>query len=930
MDLFAKTVKNGIAKGYAIGQQQLQQHLAKQRDNNVQYGRDETSGYYGAQPSSSSNTASYSSPSQQQYQQYQHQHQHQHQQQYAAAYSYNGAPPPLPPRQYPPPQPQPNYLVQQASPNLPVNPENITPTRPDFSYCAVLPPPPPSYMPPASDEAAYPQHTPPLAFNGPNTRAYDDKSANGNERMQLHQVLSHDASVSNQPVRTNLAPVAEDFQGREPAYVRDGMGGYVLRNSSEHESLVRNQRCQESVSYDAPPTVVRPCTRAQLEPQREHTTASQPPTTEGQQTNQVVEKTEMAQEKSPEYLTPLSVEQQMSNLALGAAPELPKAESRVQKPKKRRELPPILADGPGEEVVRFCPEHRLVDYPLYWYYLKGLPNSPICTRCYADYIESTPLAENFEQKLADIDTVSSCHFRYPRIQNVIWPAALKTHSIDGLKVFLSSRLLVPNCKGRTTTTGADGVKYYSMKKDDIPGFIACEACFEDCIADTAFAPQFEPCAKVQGKEDRWICDVSILHVKKALAFFSKRSDWRGFVESASRRFKLPACDGTELARGDSGNWYTTRQKMDNFQVCEACYMDKVELDVFGDEFEQMPGPADFDMYIAFLRQRWTCSLTSSSLPMMFALDAAEQQKDFAVFYKAATAIAKLVPCTKYGIIRGNWWTVSGGCQDFDLCEACYEGIMKPNGLDKFLESKQRGPEETVICNFCPVAPRYNEYLNKFAESLDRGVFSCYADHIRTFAAVPACPGRDSLAKSKWWGYSEALFCEECYLVFVKHTRLGGHLPLQGVHDERAQICQMWSPRMRTMWRAVCDAGAPGSAESEAEQVAFRAFGTKRLEVWLQTVPRMQFLRHVKDMKMLQAMQQGQLSLMYQGMNSMAVLSGTDDGNMHGNSSIGWYETENGATGAQMFNNMQTGMADAARADGWMEIFQLELLWKEVE
>ncbi|KAM0737613.1 hypothetical protein ACQRIT_007617 [Beauveria bassiana] len=843
MDLFAKTVKNGIAKGYAIGQQQLQQHLAKQRDNNVQYGRDETSGYYGAQPSSSSNTASYSSPSQQQYQQ--HQHQHQHQQQYAAAYSYNGAPPPLPPRQYPPPQPQPNYLVQQASPNLPVNPENITPTRPDFSYCAVLPPPPPSYMPPASDEAAYPQHTSPLAFNGPNTRAYDDKSANGNERMQLHQVLSHDASVSNQPVRTNLAPVAEDFQGREPAYVRD-------------------------------------------------------------------------------------VEQQMSNLALGAAPELPKAESRVQKPKKRRELPPILADGPGEEVVRFCPEHRLVDYPLYWYYLKGLPNSPICTRCYADYIESTPLAENFEQKLADIDTVSSCHFRYPRIQNVIWPAALKTHSIDGLKVFLSSRLLVPNCKGRTTTTGADGVKYYSMKKDDIPGFIACEACFEDCIADTAFAPQFEPYAKVQGKEDRWICDVSILHVKKALAVFSKQSDWRGFVESAGRRFKLPACDGTELARGDSGNWYTTRQKMDNFQVCEACYMDKVELDVFGDEFEQMPGPADFDMYIAFLRQRWTCSLTSSSLPMMFALDAAEQQQDFAVFYKAATAIAKLVPCTKYGIIRGNWWTVSGGCQDFDLCEACYEGIMKPNGLDKFLESKQRGPEETVICNFCPVAPRYNEYLNKFAESLDRGVFSCYADHIRTFAAVPACPGRDSLAKSKWWGYSEALFCEECYLVFVKHTRLGGHLPLQGVHDERAQICQMCSPRMRTMWRAVCDAGAPGSAESEAEQVAFRAFGTKRLEVWLQTVPRMQFLRHVKDMKMLQAMQQGQLSLMYQGMNSMAVLSGTDDGNMHGNSSIGWYETENGATGAQMFNNMQTGMADAARADGWMEIFQLELLWKEVE
>ncbi|KAK8142505.1 hypothetical protein G3M48_008682 [Beauveria asiatica] len=834
MDLFAKVVKNGIAKGYAIGQQQVQQHLAKQRDNHVQYGRDETSGYHGAaQSSSGSTTASYSSLPQQQYQQ----HQHQHQQQHA---------PPLPPRQYPPPQPQPNYVGQQASPNLPGNPDNITPTRPDYSYCAVLPPPPPSNMPPASAEAAYPQHTSSLVLNGPDTSTYGENDANRNERMQLHQVLSHHVPASNQPVRANLAPVVEDFHDREPAYVRD-------------------------------------------------------------------------------------VEQQMSNLGLGAAPELPKAESQIQTPKKRRELPPILADGPGEEVVRSCPEHRLVDYPLYWYYLEGLPNSPICTRCYADYIESTPLASNFDRKLAQIDTVSSCHFRYPRVQNVIWPAATKTHSIDGLKAFLSSRLVVPNCKGRTTTTGADGVKYYGMNKDDIPGFIACEACFEDCIADTAFAPRFEPYAKVQGKDDRWICDVSILHVKKALAAFSKQSDWRGFVESASRRFKLPACDGAELARGDSGNWYTTRQKMDNFQVCEACYMDKVELDVFCDEFEQMPGPADFDMYIEFLRQRWTCSLTSSSLPMMFALDAAEQRQDFAVFYQSATAVAKLVPCTKYGIIRGNWWTVSGGCRDFDLCEACYEGIMKPHGLDQFLESKQRGPEETVICSFCPVAPRFDEYLNKFAESLDRGVFRCYADHIRTFAAVPACPGRDSLAKGKWWGYSEALFCQDCYLVFVRHTRLGARLPLQGVHDERAQICQMWSPRMRAMWRAVCDAaGAPGSAESEAAQVEFRAFGTKRLEVWRQTVPRIQFLRHVKDMKMMQAMQQGQLSLMYAGMNSMAVLSGTDDGNMHGNSSIGWYETENGATGAQMFNNMQTGMADATRADGWMEMFQLELLWKEVE
>lgn len=69
---------------------------------------------------------------------------------------------------------------------------------------------------------------------------------------------------------------------------------------------------------------------------------------------------------------------------------------------------------------------------------------------------------------------------------------------------------------------------------------------------------------------------------------------------------------------------------------------------------------------------------------------------------------------------------------------------------------------------------------------------------------------------------------------------------------------------------------------------------------------------MKEMKMMNAMHQGHLSIMYSGMNGMAVLSDTTDGYAHGNSSLGWYETEHGATGAQMFDNMQAGFADANR------------------
>lgn len=58
MDLFAKAVKSGIAKGYAIGKQELQQQLAKQRESGLQSNYDNTSSGYGTQHISGSHAAS--------------------------------------------------------------------------------------------------------------------------------------------------------------------------------------------------------------------------------------------------------------------------------------------------------------------------------------------------------------------------------------------------------------------------------------------------------------------------------------------------------------------------------------------------------------------------------------------------------------------------------------------------------------------------------------------------------------------------------------------------------------------------------------------------------------------------------------------------------------------------------------------------------
>ncbi|KAK7428692.1 hypothetical protein QQZ08_004786 [Neonectria magnoliae] len=365
-------------------------------------------------------------------------------------------------------------------------------------------------------------------------------------------------------------------------------------------------------------------------------------------------------------------------------------------------------------------------------------------------------------------------------------------------------------------------------------------------------------------------------------------------------------------------------------VCEACYLDKLALTRFGDEFERHVPATGFDAFLERLGQRWTCNLANGVISMTVALDAAIYQRDFNVFWQAAEVITGIVPCTEKGIIRGNWWTVRGGCDGLNVCEACHAGILQATGIAQFFEPVQRDRDATIVCSFCTASPRFGQFISKYAEAIDRSVFSYYTDCVKELAGVPTCPGIKSRAKSKWWGYPEALCCQDCYMTFVKDTSFGDLVPVKEEYDERAMCCQMWSPRMRNRWLEVCAAGKPGDAQSEAVLKEFREFGTRRMQVYNATVPQIELIQEMRELKMMNAMHQGMLSVMYSGMNGFASVAGTTDGNLHGNSSLGWYETENGATGAQMLNNMQSGMADANRADEWVQMAQLQAMWNEVE
>lgn len=589
---------------------------------------------------------------------------------------------------------------------------------------------------------------------------------------------------------------------------------------------------------------------------------------------------------------------------------------------------PIRPSGPPDETLSGCTEDRQVDFAMDWYCLRDSPRFLVCTRCHADHIRNTPLAGNFERVHQPDGSVSACLFWFPRVKDTLFPIAVQTNDLSALRAYMTRRPDIMPCRGRVYSTGVDGGKWYGLaERGVIDGFIACEACYEDRVAGTSFEPRFSPYRK-QGAEEKWMCDLCIPYLATAVGKMSKTGDWLGFVAAMKHRLELPTCEGKTLAAG-TVKWFVPRRKIEGMRICEACYLDKLALSRFAHEFEPLAKKGSgLGGLLKELVQDGEASCDLAVISLGVALEAALWQRDVSVFLDAARAVLPLVPCTANGIVRGKWWTVNQ-C-DLSVCEGCYHGILKTTAIAQYFQPIERDPTADIVCSFCPANHRFAPFMKRLAETLDKGVFAPFGDYVTLWAGVPACPGIKDRKAGTWWAYGEVLACQECWLGFVSETSLGPHVPVKGEMDSRSLICQFWSPRIRRMWLETCNAGSPGSPESQAAVEKFKMFGIRRLEVYNATIPQIQFIEQMKLIKMQQAMHQGQLAIMYQGMDGMASLSGTTDGYLHGNSSLGWHATEYGVTSAQMMNNMHTGMANANRPDQVMQVVRLKMMWAEVE
>ncbi|EWG50952.1 hypothetical protein FVEG_10067 [Fusarium verticillioides 7600] len=469
------------------------------------------------------------------------------------------------------------------------------------------------------------------------------------------------------------------------------------------------------------------------------------------------------------------------------------------------------------------------------------------------------------------DPPVSCSFWIPRIKNLLWPEALQSGSIQKLCGFLNRLVKVEPCSAGVEAEYSVGAVVYRMSGNDIEGFIACESCYELYVAGTAFEGRF--CQETLQSPLTTVCHMGYPYTRQSVARFAKFDNWDAFVEGAYERLIQQECTGTAI-QADSREWLELRPGVaDLFAACKTCYMDFLANEAFANEYISSVPPTGPNY-------QWSCALSQSSVK--WALEAAISRQDHPIFVGAVRTISGLSPCTSAGITGGR---------------------------------------------FYPSALRYERLCQKLYEANYTGNFNAFSNFAVKFCQVPLCPRIGALQNVRWWGYEGLLFCEECYYDFVSATTLGNAMPINGVFYKEYQMCQIWSPRMREMWKQVCEAGSPGSVESDIALEELKAFAAQNMSIYDQTIRQIEFLKQMQQIKNREAAFQGVMTMQYQGISGIASW-GSRDPYKYGNTSMGWWDNRFGAEASKRLNVMSSGFRDVNNIS--REIVRLRGIWETVE
>jgi len=595
----------------------------------------------------------------------------------------------------------------------------------------------------------------------------------------------------------------------------------------------------------------------------------------------------------------------------------------------RPAVPPAnIPASQTSEYICFDDCSGIVRYPMIWFRSSVAPNFLVCTTCFEQHIRSTPLAASFTGKVETLGDDGACMFGKPRIQEILWPPNRRSASLNQIHTYMIERSKYPKCRGKSGLNGREaraiGMTWYNFAQNAVPHFVACRACLEEHVMGTRFEHMFIPHATRQGDADQWACDVAIPYVQRIIKAANESGDWSGMVSGITRRLSVPACNPNSPVKANSRIWHRLTAWQHSC-VCEGCYLDQVAMTAIENEFS--PATVPVEARESF----WTCDL--AGVPAQEVVEMAITRKDTAPLHKFFHVIMTTPPCTPQGIVGGKWYTLKGGCPNFDVCATCYTGLIETHYLGaEFQMRDDVRADQGLGCDFNVGTPRGLRYLNKLGEAIVSPHFEIFNSFVRRTAHLNPCQQNARLENAAWWrleGTQNFVACEECYEIMIRNTVCSNLFTMVGVVDGGV-LCCFYSTNIRQRYQALCNAN---SANARAD---FIAYANHRQSVFAQTVPVMESILAQAQIKLMQQRMNNMNSSFYQ---TLDMTAGAANGIIYGPTSP--YKTvyESSAPGrryntpwgveSEQYSAQAMGAVHEVQNDT-MRVRILEATWREVE
>ncbi|KAI1092034.1 hypothetical protein F5B19DRAFT_455988 [Rostrohypoxylon terebratum] len=571
---------------------------------------------------------------------------------------------------------------------------------------------------------------------------------------------------------------------------------------------------------------------------------------------------------------------------------------------------------PTPSAVTSCIDSSL-SFATDWYWHADAPEFLICSRCYVDHIHRTELRSFFQRKRFADGKARVCRFSKPRMRDSLFREALRTGSLTSALRWMRTRPQIPECRGVEGVKGSVGVKWYRARSDAIPGFVACGACYEDHIlTNDDFATRFEP-APPQPDGDTWACDIAVPFVEKEYEARGKLHDWAGFANEAKARLSIKTCPGRGKVLTYGRKWFVPKIGPEGLVLCAGCYCDQVIHTGEEPKWEVAENYTDTTGKYAM------CGMGIFSIRI--AMSRAHETKNYESFWTAVHKVAREKFCEDDGIEDGVWYSFPSDPTNFGICARCFVGIAEPLDVSRFfVRKRETQPSGTKWrCCFSVVHPRFKQFMQQLLEMYYTLTSHTFSEFASVYASMPVCP-RDEDAKDKrWYGWTDCTICPECYHEFARHTPLAAKMALDNTPLQTAAMCEMYSPRMRNLYRECSDA-------LPADPGPLLSYSVQRRVVWAETVPQMRMMLFRAKMALNQQSLLNATSAFY---NSAGMLQEITMGSSHtyGAAGVGYgYANMNLFQGAMYGKQAMAVSSSAVNGGMIMLVGQLEQRWRAAE